>query len=183
MTIRTTVTASLVAAVLGLLLYAWSSHWIVINFPTNQIADKPTLAAQSVLQKTIQLHFFKDFSWRHEKITVALPAQPATQLQLILNKLCFLLEEEKIISSSVQIESIAYTADESELLLSCTKNPFADCTNIYEKMMLLETFLKTIQSNTKSLVLVRFLLFHEPLADDHINFDVAFPSTGYLEKQ
>ena len=177
------ISLSLCASILGFLLYAWSVNWIIIATPSILTTSAKSLPSKMPIKKSIDLYFFKNQQWLHENIVVSTPQDDLKQLEIILNKLCTLLEEEQLIGSNIQIHNIACTADESELLISCTKNPFADCKNIYEKLILLETFLKNIRNHTKQLFHVRFLLLHEPLRDEHINFSMAFPSTGYLEKQ
>ena len=174
---------SFCACIFGFLLYAWSVNWIIIAIPCTLTTPAKSLTPKTPIKKSFDLYFFKNQQWLHENITVSAPQDDLKQLEIILNKLCTLLEEEHLISSNIQIHNIACTADESELLISCTKNPFTDCKNIYEKLILLETFLKNIRKHTKQLFHVRFLLLHEPLRDEHINFSIAFPSTGYLEKQ
>ena len=89
------------------------------------------------------------------------------------------MEDEKIIDTDIQLLSAIIT-ENKELFLSFNKDLFDKQSATLYKMMIIESLLKTLRENHISVQSVRFLVHHQTMIDDHINFNISWPMNGYI---
>ena len=68
-----------------------------------------------------------------------------------------------------------------ELFLSFNKDLFDKQYATFEKLMIIESLLKTMRDNKIAIQSVRFLVHHQIMTDDHLNFIISWPILGYLK--
>jgi hypothetical protein len=164
---------------IGFIFHAYQKEWIIINFPYQTTSFHEQKTIDSFAQKKIPVYFWKNNTWRHEYSTVIWSDDVANNSKTILNHLITVLEDEAILESDIQI--IATTlSNQKELLVSFNKNIYSTEHATYDKMMIVHSFLKTLYENKISVQSVRFLIQHQTIIDDHLNFTVSWPITGYV---
>lgn len=176
----TTITAIL-CFFIGLAFHAYQKEWIILLLP-NQTADIQTqlqTSDVSFTQQKVILFFWKHEQWQKEYTTVIWSSDVAHNVKTITNNWLMLLEDEKLIDTDVQLLSAIITTNK-ELFLSFNKDicNLQDAT--YAKLMVIHGLLKTIHENKIPVQSIRFLMHHQTLTDDHLNFSISWPIIGYL---
>jgi hypothetical protein len=90
-----------------------------------------------------------------------------------------LLEDEKIITSRVTVDTACFNDQKNELIVSFSHNPFNDQQTVAARMTIIEDLLMNVRSHFPQLKQVRFLMRHEPLIDNLLEFSFSWPITGF----
>ena len=176
-----TTTLSLVALsfVLGIALYAYQKEWIIF-VPPYAVADhQPEAINQDAQHHNVEIFFFKHKQWHKEMVNLIWSSDTAQNVKIVTNNWLALLEDEKIIEKDIQVVSAVITSNK-ELFLSFNKDPFNKQDATYTKLMIIQGLLKTIHENKIPVQSVRFLIHHQTLIDDHLNFAISWPISGFL---
>lgn len=166
----------------GFLFYAYQKEWIILLLP-NQTVDYQTAQTQksdvTFTQQKITLFFWKHGQWHKEHTSVIWSSDAAHNIKTITNNWLTLLEDEKIIDTDIQLLSAVITSSK-ELYVSFNKDLCNAQDSTYTKLMIIHGLLKTIHENKIPVQSVRFLVHHQVLIDDHLNFSIPWPITGYI---
>ncbi len=167
---------------LGLAFHAYQKEWIIFLLP-HQTTSRPTevnLPNITYAPEKITVYFFKHERWHSEHNSVIWSSDMAQNVKTTVNNWLALLEDEKIIDTDIQISS-AITTINKELFLSFNKDLFDKQDATFSKLMIIESLLKTLRENKIPVQSVRFLVHHQTLVDDHLNFSISWPINGYLQ--
>ena len=164
----------------GIILYGYQKEWIIFIPPYATAIHESESKDQKLQHKTVSIFFFKHNQWHAEEINSIWSCDAAQNVKTITNNWLTLLEDEKIIDKDIQVVS-SIISPSKELFLSFNKDPFIKQDSTYTKFMVIEGLLKTIRTNKIPVQSVRFLIHHQQLIDDHINFSISWPLTGYLK--
>ena len=171
----------LFCCIIGFLFHAYQKEWIILLLP-HQTADIQTQAQAAdakFTQKKIVLFFWKHDQWHKEHNSVIWSSDIEHNIKTITSNWLTLLEDEKIIDTDIQLLS-AVIASNKELFLSFNKNLYNAQNSTHAKLMIIHGLLKTMHENKIPVQSVRFLVHHQILIDDHLNFAIPWPITGYL---
>ncbi len=166
---------------IGLLFHAYQKEWIILLLPF-QTSDQAILSLPDhnhYEPKKIPLYFFKHEKWHFEETSIIWSSQITENITAITNNWLMLMEDEKIIDTDIQLLSAIIT-ENKELFLSFNKDLFDKQSATLYKMMIIESLLKTLRENHISVQSVRFLVHHQTMIDDHINFNISWPMNGYI---
>ena len=172
---------TLLCLVIGFLFHAYQKEWIIFLLP-HQTTENPiqtTTSHVTYTPKKIILFFFKHEKWHSEQNSVIWSSDMAENVKTLANNWITLLEDEKIIDTDTQLTSAIITASK-ELFLSFNKDLFDKQSATLSKLMIIESLLKTLRENKIPVQSVRFLIHHQIMTDDHLNFAISWPITGYL---
>ena len=173
--------AIIFSCLIGLLFHAYQKELIILVLP-HQTADIQTQVQEAdatFTQQKITLFFWKDEQWHKEHAYVIWSSDITHNIKTITNNWLTLLEDEKIIDTDMQLLS-AIISSGKELFLSFNKDLFNTQDSTYVKLTIIHGLLKTIHENKIPVQSVRFLVHHQILTDDHLNFSIPWPITGYL---
>ena len=176
----TIITLIFISFTLGIILYGYQKEWIIIIPPYATAIHKSESEDQKLQHQKVSIFFFKHNQWHTEEINSIWSCDAAQNVKTITNNWLMLLEDEKIIDKDVQVVS-SIISGSKELFLSLNKDPFMKQDSTYTKLMIVEGLLKTIHTNKIPVQSVRFLIHHQQLIDDHLNFSISWPVTGYLK--
>ncbi len=166
--------------VVGIVMYAYQKEWIIF-VPPYAVADHQTESIdQDIQHHDVVIFFFKHKQWHKEIVNLIWSSDTAQNVKTVTNNWLMLLEDEKIIEKDIQVVSAAITSSK-ELFLSLNKDPFNKQDATYTKLMIIQGLLKTIHENKIAVQSVRFLIHHQTLIDDHLNFAVSWPISGFLK--
>ena len=173
---------TLLFCMIGLLFHAYQKEWIILLLPhqTTSYQDKILDAGPHFKQHTITLFYFKNITWHKENSLIIWSSDMALNIKSITNNWLTLLEDEKLIDTDIQLLS-AVIAQNKELFLSFNKDLFKPQDSTYGKLMIIHGLLKTIHENKIPIQSIRFLVHHQTLIDDHLNFLISWPITGYMQ--
>jgi len=164
--------------VIGLLFHAYQQEWFVLLVSHKNNYEQTITTDHTFQQKKIILSFWKNNKWHKESTHIIWSSEHTQNIKSITNNWFILLEDEKIIENDMQALS-AVISGSKELLLSLNKNPFNQQDSTFVKLMIIQGLLKTFKENKLPIQSVRFLIHHQIFNDDHLNFSVSWPITGY----
>lgn len=165
--------------IVGTILYAYQKEWIIIILPQATAVYQSENVDEKLQHHKVALFFFKHKQWHKEEINIIWSPDAAQNVKTLANNWLMLLEDEKIIEKDIQVIS-AIISPSKELFISLNKEPFNKQDATYTKLMIIEGLLKTIRENKISVQSIRFLIHHQPLNDDHLNFSTSWPLSGFL---
>ena len=164
---------------LGLFVYSYQKSWIVFRFPFSEQTEIQVEQGGDQTKKiTITGYWYTKDRWYQETSTILWSNQEHNIAQ-ILNYWFETALQEKTIYTDVHVESVAIT-NQHESLISLDSSPFHASMSIHEKLMIMESILKTFRMNGIKVQYIRFLLHHEPLYDNHLDLIRAWHINGYL---
>ncbi|MGZ6250885.1 MAG: hypothetical protein ACXWL2_02555 [Candidatus Chromulinivorax sp.] len=167
----------------GLFLYAYQNEYIIVNFQKKQnlISDQNEQLDQKVIynEHKLKIYFYKNEKWYKEETQLLWSSDITTNIIALINAWIAVVEEEKIIDTDIQLLS-AIICPNKEVLLSFNKNIFFDQASTFTKLMIIHALLKTLQESKLPIQSIRFLVQHQILTDDHLNFTISWPINGYV---
>lgn len=177
------ISLTLVCFIVGFLFHAYQKEWVILLLPyqTADIETQIQAPDATYSQKKIVLFCWKHEQWHKEQSSVIWSSDVAYNVKTITNNWLMMLEDEKLIDTDIQLLSAVITSNK-ELFLSFNKDLCNLQSSTYAKLMMIHGFLKTIRENKIPVQSVRFLVHHQILIDDHLNFSVPWPITGYLQQ-
>ena len=148
----------------------------------SEIEDLENTKKNLILRKNVNLYYYKDEKFYTEAInTVWFTSKPENLKHLINNWLSF-LHDERILNKKVYLESASLSESGQELFLSFDQIPFIRDWSIFNKLCLIESLLKTINKVNLGIQKVVFLVDHQVMEDDHLDFSQGWPVDGFLEE-
>ena len=173
------ITSALVCLLAGILLYALTNEWIIIRFPFHQTPS--TFSDKQIIErKKVRLIFWHEKKWLSEDEEMIWTQKPVEDLTHILNRWLTLLDEEEIMGKKVTIQSVAINHSGNQAYISFDQNPFEMEDSTFTKWMWIEGLLKTIRYNNIHIQGCYFLVHHNMLYDDHLDFSHPWPLEGFL---
>jgi len=162
----------------GIFLYAVHQGWIIFHAPWN----KQNVTSPQTIQlnkKKVRLFFWHHENWNHEMTELIWSSDDADNINALLNRWLTVMEEDGIMEKKVAVESVLIShADQAYVSLNQT--PFAQESTTYEKTMWIEALLKTIRENQIPVSAIWFLVRHQPLIDNHLDFSNPWPIEGFF---
>lgn len=163
---------------IGFLFFLHQESWIIINLPS-----KPTqqaLTKSSITSKEVTLWIWNKGSFNKETTDIIFSDDTTQTLTLLLNQWFALLEEEKITDQQITVQSVTLSANGQEAFVSLHQYPFNKQNSTHDKLMIMQSLLKTIKQAQLNIHHIRLLVHHQPIQDDHLNFNISWPILGYL---
>lgn len=172
---------SFACAVIGALFYAMHRGWIIITIPSatsHYAMQAGTLPA--ALSKKVTLFFWHHDAWHHESTQLVWGEHTAHNIAYLVNSWLSLLDDEKITSKKVSLQTAMLNPTGTELYLSFDRSLFSKESTTYDKWMLVEGLLKTLRENGITPQGVRFLVHHQQMMDFHLDFSSPWPIFGFI---
>jgi len=179
MKFTSTIKLTITSFIIGIILYAYQKEWVIIIPPTQNISYPTKDTNHNIEHRKITLFFFKHNAWQKEQMNTIWLSDITQNIKTITNNWLILLEDEKIIDKDIQVVS-AVISPAKELFLSFNKEPFHKQDSTYTKLMIIQSLLTTMHENKIPVQSIRFLIHHQPLIDDHLNFSISWPISNFL---
>ena len=160
--------------------FAYNQHWIIIQYPW-ALRTSLVPVHSSASKKTIKRIFWNQGKWHHETTDIIWSEHKAETIQHLVNSWLTLLDEEKLMTKKVSVQSVIISSSGTEAYISFDRNPFDKGSSTYQKSMWIEGLLKTVRDNAIKIQYIQFLVHHQPLHDIHLDFDSPWPLEGFLE--
>jgi len=171
---------SLFAFLIGGLIFAYRSQWIIIRAPwTNRQAH----AQQSIQahKKAVKIWHFKQNKLIFEPQQIIWDEQNITlNTMRLVNAYLHLLYEENGIDKKIQVQAVTGNPTGNELCINFSHELFQEEQPIYTKWMLIEGLLQTVREQIPTLKTLFFLVNHRPMQDHHLDFSRPWPAEGFL---
>jgi len=165
--------------ILGIFLCAVYNNWIIFSYPSYKRNTKNLLAQNHVQKKPVALHYWHREKWHSEQTPLIWSNNTTQNVSYLINTWLTLLDEEDIMDKKVSLQAVLLDSSKQEAFLSFDRNPLAENSSTFEKWQWIESLLKTMRTNGVSLQRVRFLVHHQEMIDDHLDFSNPWPLSGF----
>ena len=162
--------------------FAYNRNWIIIQYPYRTKEESFTIEeCKSAVKKVVRRIFWNHGKWNNETTDIIWSDDKADTIQHLINSWLILLDEEKLMTKKVLVQSVIMSQSGNDVYISFDRNPFNKASSTYQKMMWIEGLLKTIRDNNIKVQQVQFLVHHQPMHDLHLDFSSPWPIGGFLE--
>ena len=149
----------------------------------SDIEDLDNTKKNLILRKSINLYYYKDEKFNTESINTVWFTSKSENLKHIINNWLSFLHDERILNKKVYLESASLSESEQDVFLSFDQVPFLRDWSIFNKLCLIESLLKTINKVNLGVQKIIFLVDHQVMEDDHLDFSQSWPVDGFLEDE
>src|SRR5690606_23993747 len=91
-----------------------------------------------------------------------------------------LLEEEQVLEKKASLQSVTQSISSNDVYISFDRTPFNEDAPTFDKLMIIESILKTLRENGITIPNIYFLVHHQIMKDLHLDFSHAWPIEGFL---
>jgi hypothetical protein len=158
--------------VAGMLFFCLYQEWLVISWHRpcgHQEATSP------LTQRTIQVGRKKNNEWIPESVQILWSDDPQQTLKTITNAWLSWLEDEQILQRKITVESVLFSPSGYEAYISFDHNPFEKYWSTHQKESFITDLIKNYKENGCSASSLYFLVHHEPLEDNYLDFNEPWP--------
>lgn len=186
---------SLVAFSLGVFFLALQKEWIILRSPWAP-HDNLALVQHSLAgtKQNLVIHYWANQRWNSELIDTINSSNSTKNLKQLVTSWLSLLSEEKILCQKPALQSVLIDQKTKNLYLSFDRALFTGSESTKEKLLIIESLLKTIRehqitqpvnkfasANQIPIETITFLVLHQPMPDSHLDFTISWPISGFLE--
>lgn len=175
------ISSYIILLLIGSFFFLYQESWIIITSPFNTQKENNVFLQNNTTYKTITLYGWQNNNYKKESTEIIYSDNIAQNLKLLLNSWLIFLEEEHITDKQTQIMSVTLSHSKAEAFVSLNQPPFDQAWSTYRKLMWIESLLKTIRETKIPVSSIRILVHHQPLQDDHLNFDISWPINGFTQ--
>lgn len=163
---------------IGMLFYGFYHKLIIIQLP------KQSISSQGSDQRNAQHKNVRIFYWDGEQLAqedkeLIYSGNMQSTLAELVSRWLSVLEEEKLLSKKVTVQSVLLDIQSTTAYISFDRNPLKKELSTYEKLMIIESLLKTLKESDSKLHKVQFLANHKPIQDVHLDFERPWVIQGY----
>lgn len=171
---------SIITLIFGIFVYALYNEIIIIRIPkkNNYIVNNES----NTKKKQIYLYFWKDNKWNLEQKEVIFNQIKSENLAYLINTWLNVFTEEKNYKKII-LQSVLLDSNGVEAFISFDKSPFLKENSTYDKLLWVESLLKTLSVNGIPIQSIRFLVSHKPLQDFHLDFSKSWPLSGFINNK
>lgn len=163
----------------GFGLIAIKKNWLILNF-NNQSSTMPN-THQKYHKKNVKIWFWKHDKWHFEENDILWGQDNATNITNLVQNWLIVLDEENITKNKINLQSTVNTQNQQTAYLSFDHNLFTKELSTYQKLIIVESLLKTLRTNQVSTQNIQFLVQHQTMKDNHLDFNNPWPINGFLK--
>ena len=157
----------------ALLFFAWQKKWIILNFCP---ATSAQTTNKKMLKKECTLYYWRHNKWHEETNNLIWSNNTALNMHYLINSWLTLLFDEEL---SKRMHAHILFCPSGILYVSFDRSPFGKHISTHEKLIFIESLLKTVKANS-TIGHLYFLIQHKPLLDTHLDFSSTWPVDGYI---
>lgn len=172
---------AIISLIAGLILIAIQKNLIILNFKTNQLASYQPKSTASYFKKTVTLYFWQNEQWQVEKNDILWQQDSASNLTNLIQNWLLLASEEQIIKNKISLQAVLISQNKQTAYLSFDQPLFNPGLSTYQKLLIIESLLKTMRVNQTGIQDVQFLVQHQMMLDPHLDFTRPWIITGFLK--
>ncbi len=178
---RTYITLGFIFILVGLFISAYFNEWVIIRHPWySTSAYQMAQTESSTTKKKVRLIFWRADKWVNETQEIIWPQHDTQAIYYLVNSWLTLLDDDAIMDKKVTLQTAIISPSGSDLYLSFDRNPLPTECSTFVAWMWVEGLLKTLRENGIHLQNVQFLVHHQPVVDDHLDFSNPWPLAGFF---
>ncbi len=166
----------------GCLFFAYMQEWIILRIPyqPNESKEACHNLEGNHTKKKVKLSYWHKGKWHTEQQELIWSNDKTATIHYLINSLLTLLDEEMVMDKKVTLQTVLLASADNEAYLSFDQNPLPTESSTFAQWMWIEGVLKTIRDNGIALRTIHFLVHHQPLSNDHLDFGQGWPLAGFL---
>ncbi len=173
---RLNLTAICVSAlILGACFWAWQKEWLILRGPVKSFSYSNIMAAPT---KPVTIYFWKNQRWHQEQDSMLWDQGRCLNLQRLVQSWVAINAAEGLISHHLTLQ--ACIIHQQTGYLSFEQPLFEKHFSTYQKVMLIESLLKSIRENHIQITQIQFLCQNHPMSDSHLDFSRPWPTQGFV---
>jgi hypothetical protein len=165
---------------LGILFFLIFGRYIIFQLPFVHAREYYANSIPSTL-KQVSLHWWHTNTWKREAIENITAADKGQLIYYLLNRLMNQLHEDALLERQVSVQQVLLNHNHQEAYISFDGNPLGRQKNISQKIMIIESMVKTLRENNVALQSIHLLVHHQPLYDYHLDFSQPWPIAGIMK--
>jgi len=171
----------IIALIFGILFFVYQREWLIIstNFPRTSL-EKKLENNKTLYKKNIKLFCWQNNKFKSENIEIMFSDNIEENIQKIASGWLDFLQEEKIIEK-VNLQNSFVSLSSQELYLSFDRPILNSELSTFEKLIIIESLLKTLRDNDIKLSKIYFLMNHQEMLDTHLDFSNPWPIEGFFQ--
>jgi len=169
--------------VVGMLFFLIQRNWLVIRLNMFSSTHERVFAQASknaILRKKVKFYYWINEQVCFEEKSVVWLSDKANLAKHIANIWLALLYDEHVVDKRVKIESVALADFGQAAYFSFDQLPINHEWSIHRKWRLFEGLCKTMHGADLGISHLSFLVHHQPLHDDHLDFAQLWPVEGFV---
>jgi N-acetylmuramoyl-L-alanine amidase len=176
------IAASVGALVIGILFFLIYNNRIAISFRFGHNPAENLMVVRSE-KKPVPVWYWVNGQLKNDQRELLWSTSAVFNATNVINSWLAILDQEEVVAQPSTIQDVSFSGDDQELIVSLDRAPFGHDDAMYDKLMLIESLLKTLRGCEFPTQRVRFLVHHQPLHDAHLDFTKPWPITGFVETQ
>lgn len=169
---------AIVFFVLGAVFFLVRRNWLLVHWvPAYKVSDdiSGVLGKKVAPKKNIFLYYWRDDDLKKERVNFVWLDNKAEILKLIVGNWLTYMYEERVLEKKVGVDSVSLSMSEQEAYVSFDQIPFLREWSIHKKWRLLDGLLRTVGDAGLGIEKIIFLVRHEIMRDDHLDFSQPWP--------
>lgn len=169
----------LCAFIAGFIWYAFTQEWFIINLPFGHRASSASSKIIVTTHKKIGLYLPCKDTLKREERELLWSDQSAPDASYLLAAWLNLLDEEQLLRKKINLQAVTTAHNGQELIISLDRAPFNKNSSTTEKLLIVESLLKSIRESIPTIKTVFFLAHHKPINDGQLDFTRPWPVEGF----
>lgn len=164
--------------VFGTFFFLFKRDWLIVHWvPGYKRSDNVSylLKKRIAPKKNIKFYFWKNEDLKNEESSFVLLSNKADNLKLVISTWLSFVYEERVLNKKVGIDSVALSVCEQIAYLSFDQGLLDREWSIRKKWHLLDGLCKTIVGSGQQISNLVFLVNHQSMIDDHLDFSQPWP--------
>ena len=162
----------------GIFIFCYKNEIILIRFGHQTSMH----SMRSIDKKTCCFYFWHNYRWcKEEEVILWDPDNMIENCHQLIARWISLAENIRLITSQTILKSTILDQKNQEIFLSFNKSFLPVSLATYDKLMIIEGMLKTVEKNGITFRSYNFLVNHAYMKDSHLDFSISWPLKGFIE--
>lgn len=167
----------------GVLWFAFTQEWLIINLPFGRGATSAPITTAISTRKKVAVYLPKQGKLQREEREVLWSENASSNSHYLVAAWLGMLEDELALTKKTSLQTAVIAHEGRELLVSFDRAPVNKNGSTAEKLLLIESLLKSIRSALPSVTTVLFLVDHKAMHDANLDFSRPWPVAGFIDIQ
>lgn len=163
---------------IGMLFYGFYNNLIIIQLPQRKGLSHGT-EQRHAQHKPLTLWYWDGKQLIKEEKELIYSSNMQDTLADLVARWLSVLEEEHLLTKKVTVQSVLLDTQNTTAYISFDRTPLAKELSTHDKLMTIESLLKTLRDSDFPLKKVQFLANHKPMHDVHLDFERPWAIQGY----
>ena len=170
--------------IIGMFFFLIQRKILLIHWDFRKTEDLENIEKNNeniTLHKKVNFYYWKDEKFCFEEFTFVWFSSDTENLRHLINNWISFLHEERILSRKISLDTVSLSQNNQQAYLSFDQFFLDREWSIFKKWCFIEGMFKTIKNSGSNIKLINFLVKHQQMEDDHLDFSQSWPIDGFIE--